>query len=81
MRLSTRPSASPEPTHQRWLLALDVSGSMASGEIAGIPGLTPRDAATAMALVTAATEPDHHLIGFTGRGFTSYPSDRPLAGG
>ncbi|MHC5543948.1 TROVE domain-containing protein, partial [Singulisphaera rosea] len=59
-----------EPTNKRWLLALDVSGSMAMTSIAGIPGLTPRDAATAMALVTAATEPNHHIIGFTGRGFS-----------
>jgi len=71
----------PEPTNKRWLLALDVSGSMAHGEVAGIPGLTPRDAATAMALVTAATEVEHHLIGFTGRGFSSPPSDRPRAEG
>lgn len=64
-----------EATGKRWLLALDVSGSMACGEISGIPGLTPRDAATAMALVTAATEANHHIIGFTGRGFSPYPPD------
>ncbi|WP_205678982.1 TROVE domain-containing protein [Aquisphaera insulae] len=60
-----------EPTRRRWLLALDVSGSMAWGAIAGIPGLSARDAAAAMALVTAATEADHHVIGFTGRGFSA----------
>src|SRR5205823_2306010 len=38
-----------EATGRRWLLALDVSGSMAMGTIAGIPGLTPRVATAAMA--------------------------------
>ena len=44
------------PTGKRWLLALDVSGSMDGGQIAGVPGLTPRVASAAMALITAATE-------------------------
>jgi 60 kDa SS-A/Ro ribonucleoprotein len=46
------------------LLALDVSGSMTYGEVAGAPGLTPRDASAAMALVTAATEPNYEVVGF-----------------
>ena len=33
------------PANRRIVLALDVSGSMASGMIAGVPGLTPRAAA------------------------------------
>ena len=45
-----------EPTGKRLLLALDVSGSMAGGSVAGVPGLAPRDASAALALVTAATE-------------------------
>jgi 60 kDa SS-A/Ro ribonucleoprotein len=57
-----------EPAGKRWLLALDVSGSMGCGQVAGAP-LTPREASAAMALVTAATEPAHHVVGFTGRGF------------
>jgi 60 kDa SS-A/Ro ribonucleoprotein len=57
------------PTGKRWLLALDVSGSMAGSLIAGVPGLTARDGAAAMALVTATIEPRHHVIGFTGQGF------------
>jgi 60 kDa SS-A/Ro ribonucleoprotein len=58
-----------EPANVRMLLALDVSGSMTYGEIAGVPGLTPRDASAAMALVTAATEPRHEIVGFhAGRG-------------
>jgi 60 kDa SS-A/Ro ribonucleoprotein len=45
-----------EPSGKRTLLALDVSGSMDGGEVAGIPGLTPRDASVAMAMVTARSE-------------------------
>jgi len=54
-----------EPSNERTLLALDVSGSMDSGVVAGVPGLTPRIAAAAMALVTAATEPQHAFVGFS----------------
>lgn len=50
-------------TNKRWLLGLDVSASMASGDIAGTP-LRPREASAAMALVTANTEPQHHIMGF-----------------
>lgn len=45
-----------EPTGRSIMLALDVSGSMSWGQIAGVPGLTPALGAAAMALVTAATE-------------------------
>ena len=54
-----------EPAGKRMLLALDVSGSMTSGSVAGVPGLTPRVASSAMALVTAATEKDHGFVAFT----------------
>ena len=54
-----------EPAGKRMLLALDVSGSMGSGTIAGVPGLTPRVATAAMSLVTAATEREHAFIAFT----------------
>ena len=54
-----------EPTYARTLLALDVSGSMAGGLIAGLPGITPRVGSAAMALVTAAVEPNHELVAFT----------------
>ena len=53
------------PTGKRWLLALDVSGSMASGQIAGVPGLTPRVASAAMALITAGTETQHQFMAFS----------------
>jgi len=58
-----------EPTGRRTLVALDVSESMAWGEVAGVPGLTPRDAAAAMALATAATEPRHEIVGFHAGGW------------
>lgn len=58
-----------QATGSRTLLALDVSGSMTWGSVAGVPGLTPRDASAAMALVTAATEARTETVGFhTGRG-------------
>ena len=53
-----------EPTGKRLLLALDVSGSMLAGQVAGVPGLTPRDASAALALVTAATESRYEIVGF-----------------
>ena len=53
-----------EPSRKRLLVALDVSGSMTYGTIAGVPGLTPRDASAALALVTAATEPQCEIVGF-----------------
>lgn len=54
-----------EPTGKRWLLACDVSGSMECGTIAGVPGLTPRIATAALALVTANVEHDCEIVGFT----------------
>jgi 60 kDa SS-A/Ro ribonucleoprotein len=44
-----------EPTGKRLLLALDVSGSMASGVIAGVPGLTPRVASAGGTVACVAT--------------------------
>jgi 60 kDa SS-A/Ro ribonucleoprotein len=57
-----------EAAGKRMLLALDVSGSMASGAIAGIPSLTPRIGSAAMALVTAATERAAMFVAFTSAG-------------
>jgi 60 kDa SS-A/Ro ribonucleoprotein len=53
-----------EPAGTRLLLALDVSGSMTGGHVAGVPGLSPRDASAALALVTVATEPHYEVVGF-----------------
>jgi 60 kDa SS-A/Ro ribonucleoprotein len=53
-----------EPSGKRLLLALDVSGSMGSGRVAG-SSVTPREAAAALALVTAQRERSWHIVGFT----------------
>jgi 60 kDa SS-A/Ro ribonucleoprotein len=53
-----------EPCGKPLLLALDVSGSMASSRIAG-SCLTAREASAAMALVTTATEPECEIIAFS----------------
>ncbi|WHU45135.1 TROVE domain-containing protein [Gordonia sp. L191] len=52
-----------EPSGKAHLLGLDVSGSMGAS-IAGMP-ITCREASAALALVTAATEPEHMMVGFT----------------
>jgi len=52
------------PTGKRLYLALDVSGSMAGGSVSGIPGLTPRDASAALAMITVNTEQSVIIRGF-----------------
>lgn len=54
-----------EPTGKNIFLAIDISGSMDGGEIAGVPGLTPREAAGAMAMATIKAEKNWHCMGFT----------------
>lgn len=56
------------PANKRFLLGLDISGSMGCGEIAGVPGLTPRVASAALSLVTAATEKQSAFVAFTSSG-------------
>lgn len=56
--------ATVEPSRKRTLLALDVSGSM-DARILGMEYLTCREGAAAMALVTAAVEPEHRFVAFT----------------
>jgi len=53
-----------EPTGKNIFLALDVSGSMSMGKIAGTQ-LTPRVASAALALVTMSIESRCHVYGFT----------------
>src|SRR5256885_3213210 len=53
-----------EPCGKTVLLALDVSGSMAASNIAG-SCITAREGSAAMALITAATEPEHEIIAFS----------------
>ncbi len=52
------------PAGKNTLVALDVSGSM--GVPIGNTNLSARDASAAMALVTVKTEPNTHVVGFTG---------------
>jgi 60 kDa SS-A/Ro ribonucleoprotein len=70
-----------EPTFARTLLALDVSGSMQSGLIAGLPGITPRVGSAAMALITAAVEPNHDFVAFTNGSHRSMYSARGIGSG
>ncbi|XP_068725168.1 RNA-binding protein RO60-like [Montipora capricornis] len=53
-----------EPTYKRYLLAIDVSGSMTCGNCIGT-SITPREASAAMAMLTARTEPQYHFVGFS----------------
>jgi 60 kDa SS-A/Ro ribonucleoprotein len=57
-------------TRKRIMLALDISGSMGS-PVHGMPYLSCSEATAAMALVSAAVEPNHRIVGFTAG---SYPS-------
>ena len=57
------------PTGQRYLLALDVSGSMNMGTLNGVPGLTPRVGSVAMAMVTARAGDPYEVIAFTSAGY------------
>jgi 60 kDa SS-A/Ro ribonucleoprotein len=52
-----------QPTGKRTLLALDVSSSMDWETLAGSP-LTPREASSALALVTLTTEKQVHVTAF-----------------
>ncbi len=58
-----------EPTGARFLLALDVSGSMDGGIVNGVPGLTPRVASSAMVLATMASGDPCEVVAFTSSGY------------
>ena len=53
-----------EPTGKRFLLAIDVSGSMCT-PIMGSNSVTCRVGSAAMAMVTARTEANYHMVGFS----------------
>ncbi|MFL5507736.1 MAG: TROVE domain-containing protein [Gemmatimonadales bacterium] len=61
-------------TGKRMLLALDVSGSM-TAPMLGLQMLTCREGAAAMAMVTAAREPEHRVMAFTDGAYPSMYSD------
>ena len=53
------------PTGKNFYLGVDVSGSMSMGEIAGCPGITPCKGSAAMAMVTAQSEQNYYVAGFS----------------
>jgi len=59
-----------EPTGRNLLLALDVSASMSGPELSGMPGITPRVGSAALSMVTARTEQNYEIVGFTSGGWT-----------
>jgi 60 kDa SS-A/Ro ribonucleoprotein len=59
-----------EPTGKNILIGLDVSSSMTGGHIGGLDFITPREASAVMAMVTARSEKNYHVIGFTSNGFS-----------
>ncbi|XP_006822581.1 RNA-binding protein RO60-like [Saccoglossus kowalevskii] len=54
-----------EATGKRYLLAMDVSGSMSYGNVNGAKSITPAIASAAMLMVTAKTEKDCHILAFS----------------
>jgi len=60
------------PSNKRTMLALDVSGSMGMYDINSIPGLTARNGSAAMALITAATEPNYMITAFSSSNNSNY---------
>ena len=63
-------------TNKRLYLGIDVSGSMGHGEVAGVPGLTPRMAAAAMAMAIARREPNYYMAGFAASPDSHYTMNR-----
>jgi len=54
-----------EPSGKNIMLALDVSGSMSMGSIGGLEFVTPREGTAVMALATARSEKNYHIVGFS----------------
>lgn len=52
------------PSNKNLFLAVDISGSMDGNPVVGLPGIDARMAAAALALVTAATEPNTSIYCF-----------------
>ena len=52
------------PTNKRYLLALDVSGSMTSSTVCGVECLTACEVSAAMSMIIAAAEPCCDVMGF-----------------
>lgn len=56
-----------EGSGRRHLLAIDVSGSMECGTVAGMTGISPRVGAAAMAMATLKAEPSVEVVAFSDR--------------
>ena len=54
-----------EGSGRRHLLAIDVSGSMECGTVAGMTGISPRVGAAAMAMATLKAEPSVEVVAFS----------------
>lgn len=54
-----------ESTGKRFLIAMDVSGSMTWTDMLGVPGLTPAVASAALAMMVARTEQQSHITAFS----------------
>jgi 60 kDa SS-A/Ro ribonucleoprotein len=67
-----------EATGKRRMIALDISGSMWGGEVAGINGFTPAQAAGVMSMVTLKTGDPAEVVCFTsgGGGYYGYGHGR-----
>ena len=74
-----RSFATAPQTNQRFYLGIDVSSSMGHGEMAGVPGLSPRMAAAAMAMVIARREPNYYIAGFAAGQMTSMRRQTAMA--
>lgn len=61
------------PTNKKILIALDISGSMGIGNVAGVNGLSPRVASAAMSLITMRSEKNWAI-----KGFAHYLRDLPI---
>jgi 60 kDa SS-A/Ro ribonucleoprotein len=56
-----------EPTGLRIQVALDVSGSMSSGTVGGVSGLSPRMASAALSMIFARRESNCYIMAFSDR--------------
>lgn len=55
-----------EPTGKAHLLCLDVSGSMSGQSVAGLSGMSAREASSALVMLTLRTEQNSHAMAFSG---------------
>ena len=75
--------ASAPQTNKRLYVALDVSGSMGGGNVNGVPNLSPRMAAAAMAMAIVRREPNYYVAAFTSNSgrrsmYSGYDGVNPL---